>query len=289
MLDAETHPVDTSSAPSAWEHAAVHAAREVHRLVEKTSARCGARRRRGRQPGRMGRGRPVPGRRAGRRSSQRSSACSATTPLLRTPTSSTSASSRHLDALGRPDDPRAWSSAAQGRGSSVASGAAQVDREGNLNSTDIPGGPFLVGSGGANDVASRAAACLAVVLARPERLVERAGYVTSPGRNLESVATDRGVLRKHEGVLRIEAVAAGAEPLADRVARFAGSCGWDVEVARAGSRSWLLRIVPRCWRCAVTTPRVCSWPAVDPFQRCRANPVCRRDTVGNYWSRNSDL
>jgi hypothetical protein len=33
-------------------------------------------------------------------------------------------------------------------------------------------------------------------------------------------------------VLRIEAVASGAGPVADRVARFAGSCGWDVEVAR---------------------------------------------------------
>ena len=61
-------------------------------------------------------------------------------------------------------------------------GAAQVDRDGNLNSTLIPGGPFLVGSGGANDVASRAAACVVVALARPDRLVERVGFVTSPGR-----------------------------------------------------------------------------------------------------------
>ncbi len=62
-------------------------------------------------------------------------------------------------------------------------GAAQVDRDGNLNSTLIPGGPFLVGSGGANDVASRAAACVVVALARPDRLVERVGFVTSPGRS----------------------------------------------------------------------------------------------------------
>ena len=60
-------------------------------------------------------------------------------------------------------------------------GAAQVDSDGNLNSTDIPGGPFLVGSGGANDVASRAEACVVVVLARPERLVERAGLHDEPG------------------------------------------------------------------------------------------------------------
>jgi acyl CoA:acetate/3-ketoacid CoA transferase alpha subunit/acyl CoA:acetate/3-ketoacid CoA transferase beta subunit len=111
-------------------------------------------------------------------------------------------------------------------------GAAQVDRDGNLNSTDIPGGPFLVGSGGANDVASRATACAVVTLARPERLVERVGYVTSPGRTVESIATDLGVLRKGDGVMRIAAVAAGADPIEGRVSRFVAGCGWDVDVAR---------------------------------------------------------
>ena len=111
-------------------------------------------------------------------------------------------------------------------------GAAQVDRDGNLNSTTIPGGPFLVGSGGANDVASRAAACVVVALARPDRLVERVGYVTSPGATVRSVVTERGMLRRHDGVLRIAAVAAGPEPAEQRARDFAASCGWDVEIAR---------------------------------------------------------
>jgi acyl CoA:acetate/3-ketoacid CoA transferase alpha subunit/acyl CoA:acetate/3-ketoacid CoA transferase beta subunit len=111
-------------------------------------------------------------------------------------------------------------------------GAAQIDRDGNLNSTQIPGGPFLVGSGGANDVASRAAACVVVSLARPERLVERVGYVTSPGARVTRVVTDRGVLRRHDGVLRIAAVPRGEEPVADRVRALAQACRWDVEAVR---------------------------------------------------------
>ena len=111
-------------------------------------------------------------------------------------------------------------------------GAAQVDRHGNLNSTSIPGGPFLVGSGGANDVASRAAACVVVSLARPERLVERVGYVTSPGHRVTRVVTDRGVLRRHDGVLRIAAVPGGDGPLSARVQALAEVCGWDVEAVR---------------------------------------------------------
>jgi acyl CoA:acetate/3-ketoacid CoA transferase beta subunit len=69
-------------------------------------------------------------------------------------------------------------------------------------------------------------------MAHPQKLVERAGYVTSPGRNVEVVATDLGVLRKHDGVLRIEAVAAGDGVADERVRRFAEACGWEAEVAR---------------------------------------------------------
>jgi len=111
-------------------------------------------------------------------------------------------------------------------------GAAQVDADGNLNSTTIPGGPFLVGSGGANDVASRATACVVVSLARPERLVDRVGYITSPGHRVTRIVTDKGVLRREDGVLRVAAVPDGAGSQADRVRALTDVCGWDVEVAR---------------------------------------------------------
>ncbi len=114
-------------------------------------------------------------------------------------------------------------------------GAAQVDRDGNLNSTLIPGGPFLVGSGGANDVASRAAACVVVALARPDRLVERVGFVTSPGDRVVSVVTDLGVLRRIDGTLQVAAVPAGPDPLSERVRALADACGWDVAVASSVS------------------------------------------------------
>ncbi|MCZ7526441.1 MAG: hypothetical protein M5U14_08750 [Acidimicrobiia bacterium] len=46
-------------------------------------------------------------------------------------------------------------------------GGAQVDRWGNVNSTLVPGGPFLVGSGGGNDVASVAAESVVVATLTP--------------------------------------------------------------------------------------------------------------------------
>jgi acyl CoA:acetate/3-ketoacid CoA transferase beta subunit len=112
-------------------------------------------------------------------------------------------------------------------------GAAQVDRHGNLNSTSLlPDGPFLVGSGGANDVASRAQECLVITKSGPARLPERAAYVTSPGERVQTVVTDLSLLRKRDGELCLAAVGAGESPLEERVRAAVAGCGWDITVDR---------------------------------------------------------
>ena len=111
-------------------------------------------------------------------------------------------------------------------------GAAEVDRDGSLNSTELAGGRFLVGSGGANDVASRATACVVVTLARPERLPATVAYVTSPGQRVVSVVTDKGILRRDDGVLRVAAVPDGEGTPDERVRAFVSSCGYEPDVAR---------------------------------------------------------
>jgi acyl CoA:acetate/3-ketoacid CoA transferase alpha subunit/acyl CoA:acetate/3-ketoacid CoA transferase beta subunit len=110
-------------------------------------------------------------------------------------------------------------------------GAAEVDRHGNLNSTSLGDGRFLVGSGGANDVVSRARACVVVTLARPRRLPADVAYITAPGERVTSVVTDRGVLRRIDGRLQVAAVPSGPEPFDERVRAMVASCGWDPEVA----------------------------------------------------------
>jgi acyl CoA:acetate/3-ketoacid CoA transferase beta subunit len=110
---------------------------------------------------------------------------------------------------------------------------AEVDRVGNINSTDVPGTNFLAGSGGAADVASGADECIVVMPARPARLPERVAYITSPGRKVTAVCTELGILRKREAdELRIAAVTEGTEPLSVRVARFRDTIGWEVALER---------------------------------------------------------
>jgi acyl CoA:acetate/3-ketoacid CoA transferase beta subunit len=112
-------------------------------------------------------------------------------------------------------------------------GGAQIDRTGNVNSTLIPGGPFLVGSGGGNDVASVAAECIVVAILNPQRTPERCGYITSPGRAVRALVTDLGILEKLDGGgdLVLTAVPEGPEPIDARIAAAREACGWDLAVA----------------------------------------------------------
>jgi acyl CoA:acetate/3-ketoacid CoA transferase alpha subunit/acyl CoA:acetate/3-ketoacid CoA transferase beta subunit len=110
-------------------------------------------------------------------------------------------------------------------------GAAEVDQRGNINSTMLGDGRFLVGSGGANDVVSRAAACVVVTLGRPQRLPATVAYVTAPGERVTSVVTDRGVLRRLDGRMRVDAVPAGPGSFDERVRAMVASCGWEPDVA----------------------------------------------------------
>lgn len=111
-------------------------------------------------------------------------------------------------------------------------GAAQVDRTGNLNSTLVPGGPFLVGSGGGNDAVTTADDVVVVTLMASPRTVERVGFITAPGDRVRTVVTDRGVLRKRGDELRLAAVPPGDGSVEDRVREAVDACGWDLAVDR---------------------------------------------------------
>ena len=77
----------------------------------------------------------------------------------------------------------------------AALGAAQIDGDGNLNSTWL-GGKLLVGSGGACDIAASAAEVVVMTRLLPGRLVDQLEYITSPGHGVRSVVTDRCLLTR---------------------------------------------------------------------------------------------
>jgi glutaconate CoA-transferase subunit B len=125
-------------------------------------------------------------------------------------------------------------------------GAAEVDRFGNLNSTEVRGTKGLTrlpGSGGACDIASLAQRFVVLLVHSKERLPEQVSYVTSPGngdgpgwRRLvglprggpAAVITTKGVLRfGRDGEAYLASAHPGVE--IDDVVR---TTGWKLRVSR---------------------------------------------------------
>jgi len=120
----------------------------------------------------------------------------------------------------------------------AALGAAQIDRRGNLNSTRL-GDRLLVGSGGACDIAALVEEVVVMTRLSPGRLVDEVEYVTSPGRAVGSVVTDRGVLsrpgapgpgasRGDTWTITSLVAAEHDQPLDAAVAALARDCPWPL-------------------------------------------------------------
>ncbi len=113
-------------------------------------------------------------------------------------------------------------------------GAGQVDRQGNINSTKIPEmGLFLVGSGGACDVARGAREVLVTVGMNRMRCVERVSYITAPGERVRAVVTDRGILEKvgdgEDLVLTGYYPLEGFKDERETVEYIRSQCGWELQ------------------------------------------------------------
>ncbi len=123
-----------------------------------------------------------------------------------------------------------------GDGNLGSLGAAQVDRFGNLNTTMIPGKMHLLGSGGGNDVASGSKACVVTAYLGKGKFKERVDYVTSPGKNVRLVVTDRCVFEKAQGRSELEltgyfaAGPAGFDNAESAVREIRAAVEWDLMV-----------------------------------------------------------
>jgi len=107
-------------------------------------------------------------------------------------------------------------------------GAAEIDQGGNINSTRLPSGQLLVGSGGANDIASSCREVVAVVKCERARLVPKVHYLTSPGKVVLQIATERCVLSRESAghSWTIRDLYPTAKSLSDAVREIKSHCGF---------------------------------------------------------------
>ena len=113
-------------------------------------------------------------------------------------------------------------------------GAGQVDRFGNVNTTMIPRTGYLVGSGGANDVASGAREVMVTLEQSPSRYVERVPYITSPGSRVTTVVSQWGIFEKglgDEELVLTSCLSPGRQKFEEEIVReIKEQCGWVLKV-----------------------------------------------------------
>ena len=113
-------------------------------------------------------------------------------------------------------------------------GAAQVDREGNINTSRTAGGRFLVGSGGAADIVAGAREIMVVAELGPTRYVEAVPFVTSPGGRTTTLISQLGVFRRAGPGEPFRLAGYHREPgrtEREAVEQIRAACGWELTIA----------------------------------------------------------
>lgn len=112
-------------------------------------------------------------------------------------------------------------------------GAGQIDKHGNVNSTRTADGTFIVGSGGANDIASAARETMVVIQQRRASFVEKVDYITSPGRHVQVVLSTMGRFEKRGGDELILTGYFGLNGADNATAarEIRERCGWNLQIA----------------------------------------------------------
>ncbi len=116
-------------------------------------------------------------------------------------------------------------------------GAGQIDRVGNINSTQDPErGLFMVGSGGANDIASSAQEVLVTALQKKDSFVAKVPYITSPGKKVKTLVSNLAVFEKLEDQEEffLTGLFPGSQGLGkeDVVRHIKDQCGWELQMAK---------------------------------------------------------
>ena len=111
----------------------------------------------------------------------------------------------------------------------------QIDKYGNVNSTKLPGITYLVGSGGANDIANGNKETVTVIRAGKQRLVDKVPYITYSGKNVTTLATDVGVFEKLDNeetfTLTTYIPSRPKQAIKEAIAEIEGKVGWKLKTA----------------------------------------------------------
>jgi acyl CoA:acetate/3-ketoacid CoA transferase beta subunit len=94
---------------------------------------------------------------------------------------------------------------------------------------------YLVGSGGANDIATSNRETIVVINSGKSRLVEKVPYITFPGKNVKTLVTDVGVFEKigdkEAFTLTSYIPSKTKQKVEDAISEIREKVGWELDIA----------------------------------------------------------
>ncbi|MDO8785513.1 MAG: CoA-transferase [Syntrophales bacterium] len=115
-------------------------------------------------------------------------------------------------------------------------GVAEIDKYGNINTTKIPEKrSFIVGSGGANDIASSAREILTIAVQAKGRFLDKVSYITSPGKVVKTLVSTLGIFEKLGEDQEFTLTGYFRNPQfntsEEHIRHIGENCGWEVKVS----------------------------------------------------------
>ena len=111
-------------------------------------------------------------------------------------------------------------------------GAAQIDKQGNINSSKVSATTYIGGAGGGNDIANGAKEVVVITKQKKARFLDRVSYVTCAGKRVTTVISHLGIFEKKDGELVLTTCFGGdGATEAEMVEKIRAECGWDLKTA----------------------------------------------------------
>jgi len=112
----------------------------------------------------------------------------------------------------------------------------EIDKYGNINITKIPEKRlYIVGSGGANDIASSAREVIAIAAQMKERFLDKVSYITSPGKGVKTLVSTLGLFEKIGDDQEFTLTGYFRNPRfntpEDCIRNIRENCSWDLKVS----------------------------------------------------------
>jgi acyl CoA:acetate/3-ketoacid CoA transferase alpha subunit/acyl CoA:acetate/3-ketoacid CoA transferase beta subunit len=111
-------------------------------------------------------------------------------------------------------------------------GAAQIDRQGNINSSKISAATYIGGAGGGNDIANGAREVVVITRQKKDRFLEKVPYITCAGTQVTTLISHLGIFEKNGPEFELTAYfAADGSSEKEMITKITDQCGWELKIA----------------------------------------------------------